>query len=107
MMLAGTFEASDGGPTVLLYLIVAAFSIAAAVSVLVGLRWHDRRQLDRRRHRRAQAEKPWLELISRDSKRLEQLAAQVERETRILGEIRHELTGAAADSRPHLKIVKS
>ena len=77
MMLAGTFEASDGGPTVLLYLIVAAFSIAAAISVLVGLRWHDRRQLDRRRQRRAQAEKPWLELIEQDSERLERLETAV------------------------------
>ena len=40
-------EASDGGPTLLAYLLVAAVCVGAAVTVVLTVRRRDRRAIDR------------------------------------------------------------
>ena len=102
MSLAGVFIEHDGGPTITdLLMLVALFAAVLAAAWLVS-------RVSRRERQAVWAR--WMAALqdkaSANSSRIERLASHVERETRIVCEMRSELTGADANSQPALKVIK-
>jgi hypothetical protein len=87
MRLADIFVESDGDLTTLSMLLLLGACVVLSVIATAACcgYWRHERQQERK---------------------LAELASEVERETRIVCEMRHHLTGADADSRPRLKVVK-
>ena len=102
MSLADIFVARDGDASVPGEII--AIAVIAAVLIGAAAWCHRRRQQRKRALAEQMAELREFAAVNREH--LEMLASDEERLGRVVGEIRHYVTGAAADSRPHLKVVK-